>query len=123
VIISLPGLFFINSLNEFIIRSLSSYADVSGSAYAGMLTEVTERALAHTEKKELILTGGVAQSKRLQKMLKDMCDARNIKFAVPERQYCGDNGAMIAVTGSLIKNPVKMEVNSRWRTEDVTINY
>ena len=30
-----------------------------------MVTEVTERALAHTEKKELLLTGGVAANKRL----------------------------------------------------------
>ncbi len=31
-----------------------------------MVTEVTERALAHTEKKEVLLTGGVAANKRLQ---------------------------------------------------------
>ena len=34
-----------------------------------MVTEVTERALAHTEKKEVLLTGGVAANKRLQSML------------------------------------------------------
>jgi tRNA A37 threonylcarbamoyltransferase TsaD len=30
-----------------------------------MVTEVTERALAHTEKKEVLLTGGVAANKRI----------------------------------------------------------
>ncbi|MEM2192166.1 MAG: KEOPS complex N(6)-L-threonylcarbamoyladenine synthase Kae1, partial [Candidatus Hadarchaeales archaeon] len=33
------------------------------------LVEVTERALAHLEKKEVLLTGGVAANKRLRKML------------------------------------------------------
>jgi tRNA A37 threonylcarbamoyltransferase TsaD len=34
-----------------------------------MVTEVTERALAHTGKKQLLLTGGVAANKRLQSMI------------------------------------------------------
>ena len=34
-----------------------------------MLAEVTERAVAHTSKKEVLLTGGVARNKRLQEML------------------------------------------------------
>ena len=34
-----------------------------------MLTEVTERALAHTGKDEVLLTGGVAANSRLQEML------------------------------------------------------
>jgi len=38
-----------------------------------MLTEVTERALAHTGKEEVLLVGGVAASKRLQTMLNTMC--------------------------------------------------
>lgn len=35
-----------------------------------MVVEVTERALAHTEKKEVLLTGGVAANKRLQEMVR-----------------------------------------------------
>ena len=49
-----------------------------------MITEVTERALAHTEKKELLLTGGVAANKRLQSMLAIVGDEHDAKFsAVP----------------------------------------
>jgi N6-L-threonylcarbamoyladenine synthase/protein kinase Bud32 len=66
-----------------------------------MLTEVTERALAHTEKKEVLLTGGVAANKRLQKMIKYVSDEHNTKYAVVPIKYAGDNGAMIGWTGIL----------------------
>ncbi len=39
-----------------------------------MLTEVTERAMAHINKSELLLTGGVAANKRLHEMLEIMCN-------------------------------------------------
>ena len=67
-----------------------------------MLTEVTERAMAHTGKKECLLTGGVAASIRLREMLNIMCKERNAEFAVVPYEYAGDNGAMIAYNGLLI---------------------
>jgi len=67
-----------------------------------MLTEVTERALAHTGKNELLLTGGVAASLRLQEMLKIMCEERGAKFFVCPREFAGDCGAMIAYTGGWV---------------------
>ncbi|MHA2122557.1 MAG: tRNA (adenosine(37)-N6)-threonylcarbamoyltransferase complex transferase subunit TsaD, partial [Promethearchaeota archaeon] len=66
-----------------------------------MLTEVTERALAHTEKKEVLLTGGVAANKRLQQMVKYISDEHNARYEVVPLRYAGDNGAMIAWTGIL----------------------
>ena len=67
-----------------------------------MLTEVAERALSHTKKNELILTGGVAASQRLREMLSIMCKERNAKFYACSMEYAGDNGAMIAYTGLLL---------------------
>ena len=67
-----------------------------------MLVEVTERALAHSGKKELILGGGVACNKRLQEMCEIMCRERGVKFYCPENEYLTDNGAMIALTGILM---------------------
>jgi len=66
-----------------------------------MLTEVTERAIAHTEKTEVLLTGGVAANKRLQEMINSISDEHNAKFEVVPLKYAGDNGAMIAWTGIL----------------------
>ncbi len=68
-----------------------------------MLTEVTERALAHTNKKEVLVIGGVASSKALREMLGKMCKERGAKLFVPSRETCVDNGAMIAYLGYLMK--------------------
>lgn len=59
------------------------------------LCEVTERALAHTDREEVLLVGGVAASRALRKMLGKMCEERGAKLFVPEREFCVDNGAMI----------------------------
>ncbi|MFX0034358.1 MAG: KEOPS complex N(6)-L-threonylcarbamoyladenine synthase Kae1 [Candidatus Hermodarchaeota archaeon] len=66
-----------------------------------MLTEVTERALAHTEKNEVLLTGGVAANKRLQQMIEYISNEHDAKFEVVPLKYAGDNGAMIGWTGIL----------------------
>ena len=66
-----------------------------------MLTEVTERALAHTRKEEVLLTGGVAANKRLQEMIKSISKEHSARFEVVPLRYAGDNGAMIAWAGIL----------------------
>ncbi len=66
-----------------------------------MLTEVTERALAHTEKEEVLLTGGVAANKRLQSMIEYISKEHNARFEVVPLKYAGDNGAMIGWAGIL----------------------
>ncbi|MCK8518744.1 bifunctional N(6)-L-threonylcarbamoyladenine synthase/serine/threonine protein kinase [Methanoculleus sp. 7T] len=67
-----------------------------------MCVEVTERALAHAGKDEVLLVGGVGANGRLQEMLRVMCEDRGAAFAVPERTFLGDNGAMIAYTGKVM---------------------
>jgi len=64
--------------------------------------EVTERALAHTGKTEVLLAGGVGANSRLREMLDVMCKERGAQFYVPEKKFMGDNGAMIAYTGLLM---------------------
>ncbi len=94
-----------------------------------MLTEVTERALAHINKKEVLLVGGVAANKRLQEMMKIMCSERSAEFYVVPHEYAGDNGLMISWTGILAYKsgqnlPVKDSfVKQNWRTEDVEITW
>jgi tRNA A37 threonylcarbamoyltransferase TsaD len=66
-----------------------------------MLAEVSERALAHCEKNELLLIGGVAANKRLVGMLQKMCDARGSRFGAAPMEFAGDQAAMIAWQGIL----------------------
>jgi len=89
------------------------------------LVEVTERAVAHTEKKEVMLTGGVAANKRLREMLNLMADEHGAAFFVPPMKLCADNGAMIAWAGVLahthgVKQSIsETQVEQRWRTDEV----
>ncbi len=92
-----------------------------------MVTEVTERALAHTEKKEVLLTGGVAANKRLQSMIKAIAKEHDAEFCVVPSEFAVDNGAMIAWTGILaykhgMVTPIeKSFVKLRWRLEEVEV--
>ena len=92
-----------------------------------MLAEVTERALAHTEKPEVLLTGGVAANKRLQQMLKVIAEEHDARFCVVPKEYALDNGAMIAWTGVLaykhgLTIPVeKSMVKRKWRLDEVDV--
>ena len=61
--------------------------------------EVAERALAHTGKDELLLGGGVACNQRLREMSKMMCEDRDAECFWPDKQFCIDNGTMIAELG------------------------
>jgi N6-L-threonylcarbamoyladenine synthase/protein kinase Bud32 len=94
-----------------------------------MLTEVTERALAHTNKNEVLLVGGVAASHRLQEMMKVMCNGREAKsYSVPDK-YAGDNGLMIAWNGIIaFKSGQKMRIEDtncikNWRTDGTEITW
>ena len=97
-----------------------------------MLVEAVERALAHTEKKELVLGGGVACNTRLQEMCRIMCKERGAKFFVPANEFLVDNGAMIAFTGELLFNSGqyfepkdfdKLDIQPRQRTDEVEVRW
>lgn len=91
-----------------------------------MLAEVTERALAHVKKSEVILTGGVAANRRFSEMLDIMCRERGAKYYVCPIELSGDNGAMIAWLGILIhkagyKTEKSLDIKPRQRTDDVDV--
>jgi len=94
-----------------------------------MLLEVSERAMAHCGKKELLLGGGVACNRRLQEMAKKMCKDRGAKCFILENQFNVDNGAMIAWQGILEhkagKNTKVEEavIDPYQRTDEVEINW
>lgn len=67
-----------------------------------MMMEVAERAMAHCDKRELLLGGGVACNSRLQEMAKEMCKARKAKCFILENSLNVDNGVMIAWLGYLM---------------------
>jgi N6-L-threonylcarbamoyladenine synthase/protein kinase Bud32 len=94
-----------------------------------MCVEVTERAMSLAGKNEVLLVGGVGANRRLQEMLRIMCEDRGAEIFVPEQKYLGDNGAMIAYTGKLMLEsgcalPVESsQVNPSFRSDEVQVTW
>lgn len=92
-----------------------------------IITEATERALAHLEKRSLLLTGGFARNKRLNDMLAMMTKERKDRFYAVPHKYATDNAAMIAWTGLLtfqsgITTPIENSfVKPKWRIDEVAV--
>jgi N6-L-threonylcarbamoyladenine synthase len=92
-----------------------------------MLAEAAERSLAYTRKKEVLLTGGVAANRTLQKKLSDVAGLHDATPHVVNQAYTGDCGPQIAWTGILALRAgvttaiSKSYVKPRWRLEDVDI--
>jgi N6-L-threonylcarbamoyladenine synthase len=94
-----------------------------------MITEVTERVLAASNKNEVLLVGGVAANKRLQEMMETMCKERSASFYVVPLKYAADNGVMIAYTGILMyKSGYREKIEEsgiirNWRIEEIEVNW
>jgi len=118
--------------NKLKTEKISDLAYSMQETVFAMLVEVAERALAHTEKSELLLGGGVACNSRLQEMCRIMCRERGAKFFVPENSLLVDNGAMIAFLGEIMfkagikvsyKSLDKVDILPRQRTDDVVVGW
>ena len=118
------------SATKTIVKQSKSDAcfSLQETAFA-MTSEVVERALSFTKKKELLIVGGVAANKRLSEMLKDVCKRHNCKFFVAPQKFAGDCGSQICWTG-LLESQVKQGaslkdtfVTQSWRLDSVKIDY
>ncbi len=115
------------------VRAVEKYP-VEDVAYSlqevafSMVAEVAERALAHTEKKEVLLVGGVAANRRLQEIIQTMAEDHGASFHVVPMRYAADNGVMIAWTGLLMlragmQTPIDEPVNPKFRTDQVEVRW
>ncbi|MFH2106915.1 MAG: KEOPS complex N(6)-L-threonylcarbamoyladenine synthase Kae1 [Candidatus Micrarchaeota archaeon] len=82
-----------------------------------MTCEATERALFLTKKKKLVLCGGVAQNRRLQKMLAMMCKEDGIAFGVAPDEFNRDNGGMIAFAGEFLYKKYGTKKIGEWKMD------
>ena len=92
-----------------------------------MLTEIAERAIAHTRAPELLIVGGFARNQRFQSMLQEICKDWKMKMLVCPYKYASDNGTMIAWGGILQYKAVgalkteESQVLPDWRSDAVKI--
>ena len=77
-------------------------ADIAASYTKAIVTGIAKKvdeALKLTGEKKMVLCGGVAANSHLRAALEELCKKKKVRFTVPPRSLCGDNGAMIAVSG------------------------
>lgn len=92
-----------------------------------MITEVLERALYYTNKREILLAGGVARNHRLRTMVSSMAEEAGMNAYLTDERYCMDNGAMIAQAGLLMyENGIRQKledtgINPRFRIDEVNV--
>jgi N6-L-threonylcarbamoyladenine synthase len=95
-----------------------------------MLAEAVERALSFTNKKEMMIVGGVAANTRLAQMLDSVCSRQDAKLFVCPIKFAGDNGAQIAWTALREYLATKMNVHveestvqQSWRLDTVNVSW
>jgi N6-L-threonylcarbamoyladenine synthase len=132
--VSFSGLLsFIESRAESLLRSKKYTPEdlcysLQETVFA-MLIEITERAMAHCNSSEVLIVGGVGCNKRLQDMMKVMCEERNAKLFATDERFCIDNGAMIAQAGyemyrvGMFSKLEETSVTQRFRTDEVKIKW
>jgi len=92
-----------------------------------MLAEAAERSLAHTEKEEILLVGGVASNSVLRKKLEIVASEHSASFRAVDPKFAGDCGAQISWTGTLafrhqlFIDIERSQVKPRWRLDEVDI--
>jgi N6-L-threonylcarbamoyladenine synthase len=94
-----------------------------------MLVEITERAMAHCGKQDVLIVGGVGCNERLQEMMAVMARERGGRVGTMDARYCIDNGAMIAWAGlELLRGgrttPLEQStITQRYRTDAVVVTW
>ena len=92
------------------------------------LCEASERALLMTNKREVVVCGGVAQNPVLMDKMKQMAGLHGALCATCENQYNADNGGMIALLGAREMehkgkrgaiSPKEVWYEQKWRIDQV----
>ncbi|MEM4717258.1 MAG: KEOPS complex N(6)-L-threonylcarbamoyladenine synthase Kae1 [Desulfurococcaceae archaeon] len=89
-----------------------------------MLVEVTERTLMLSNKKSILLVGGVAANRVLNEKFEIIASHYGVNYYGTPPEVAGDNGLMIAYTGLLgylydmAKRPSEVIVRQRYRLDE-----
>ena len=89
-----------------------------------VLVKKTIQALKQEGLKRVIISGGVGANKTLRKKIIAECNQNEFEYFFPDLTFCTDNGAMIALAGSLRLNMPSKEnysfsVKPRWKLTEI----
>ena len=119
--------------STILIKTVKDKYDLAASFQATVLEIIYKKTkLAIKEFKQktkgetLVVAGGVAANKEIRKIIEKLCEEENFKIYFPKTELCGDNAAMIAMTG-LKKfkkrkfNKLDFSVKPRWALDKKAI--
>jgi len=131
-----PGLeFSFSGLKTFALNTMQksdgseqSKADIAlafEEAVVDTLKIKSRRALRETGIKRLVVAGGVGANKRLRSELANMLKEEGGEVYYPRIEFCTDNGAMIALAGSIRlqagqQEELSINVRARWPMEQLS---
>ena len=89
--------FFKKKGGEFIHANLTDVCASIQAALVNMLVSKLELAITKTGITRIAMAGGVAANSQLRKKLRELTVRYNWEVFIPQKKYCTDNGAMIAM--------------------------
>ena len=93
-------------------------------AVVDLLVAKSARAMEHTGMKRLVVAGGVGANQRLRQRLRDELTARGCRVYYPRSEFCTDNGAMVALAGSMrfaaADLGYRVVARARWDLEELS---
>ncbi len=118
-------LYTVNEIKNLDQITKANIAASFQKAVSDLLIAKIKKAIDSTNRKDVIIAGGVAANKFIRSEFKKFEDTFDIKVYYPDLKYCGDNASMIAFVGSMM-SPTKKEnytsqVRARWPLDE--LNY
>ncbi|HMK87332.1 MAG TPA: tRNA (adenosine(37)-N6)-threonylcarbamoyltransferase complex transferase subunit TsaD [Steroidobacteraceae bacterium] len=88
------------------------------------LAEKSRRALVASDRRRLVVAGGVGANQRLRERLGEMARRLGAELYFPRTEFCTDNGAMIAFAGALRlaageRQGLAIHATSSWELADL----
>jgi N6-L-threonylcarbamoyladenine synthase len=83
-------------------RDLADIAASFQKSVVAALLQKVEWALDEFDVKSISLVGGVAANLYLRENLQNLAEQYSLKVVIPDLEFCGDNGAMIANRAGMI---------------------
>ncbi len=108
-------------LNE---QTIADIAAAFQEAVVDTLTIKCRRAMQETGRDTLVVSGGVSANLELRKSLTGLGNEESVDVFYPRPEFCTDNGAMIAYTGSVrlsgdARTDLGFDVFPRWSLMDL----
>ncbi|NNJ51653.1 MAG: tRNA (adenosine(37)-N6)-threonylcarbamoyltransferase complex transferase subunit TsaD [Ignavibacteriaceae bacterium] len=98
--------------NKIVAEDLKNICASFQKATVDALLQNVQKALNSYNVKSISLVGGVAANKKLRDEIIELADEHKINAVIPSIEYCGDNGAMIALRAQqLFENGIQHNLN------------